>query len=157
MPPAALGWEAAGQAWSPCPVHSPSSELHHPAVERTEHFKQNTEKQEHKPLHVYTVHSHLISMRNYIISKWTGYRLIGQHLKDIHPDFFKAGGTGWAPYLRNPLIAGSTRLRRKSPQGDEHWWGSFNKSTISRGNKKRLQTNNNKSRALASFYNELHI
>lgn len=34
MLPAALGWEAEGQAWSPCSVHSPSSELHLPGIHK---------------------------------------------------------------------------------------------------------------------------
>lgn len=33
MLPAVLGWEAEGQAWSPCSVHSPSSELHLPEIQ----------------------------------------------------------------------------------------------------------------------------
>lgn len=33
-PPAALGWEEGGQAWSLCSVHSPSSELHLPEINK---------------------------------------------------------------------------------------------------------------------------
>lgn len=62
----------------------------------------------------------------------------------------KPGRTRRAPYLRNPLIAGSTRLRQESPEGGDDWWKGFNNSTNSRGNKKCLQTNVNNNRKQAA-------
>lgn len=49
-PPAAPGWEAAGQASHLCPVHSPSSELslpEEPQQERNEYTSEHPQRQEH--------------------------------------------------------------------------------------------------------------
>lgn len=147
VPPAALEWEAAGQAWSLCLVHSPSSELLLPENQKKAIYTKNwdTESWAQAPVRVYThvYYAFPITSSNAIMRHNTSHStVIVQICFDIgHTPGFKPGGTGRTPYLRNSLIAGSTRLRQERPQGEEDWWGSFNNSTNSMGNKKCLQTN----------------
>lgn len=144
MPPAALGWEAEGQAWSPCSVHSPSSELHLPGIHNINLIRKLKSCQKTEP----RVQKESVSM-TWKPNKRKPNRGNSSNQRPIccyvsyagHTTERTASRTERAPYLRNPLTAESTTRRRpESPQGEEDWCEGFNDWTNSRGNKKCLQT-----------------
>lgn len=141
MLPAALGWEAEGQAWSPCSVHSPSSELHLPEMHNINcntqvKSSQKTGPQVQKNRSAWYESSKMKTQPLELIKPRFCYVLyVG------HTTLMISGRTVRAPYLRNPLIAESTtRMRPESPQGEEDWCEGVNDWTNSRENEKCLQT-----------------